>query len=89
MISLLWPGSAGEVRIQTGHGLERWLLHEEHFLLLQKTEVQFSAPLWAIDKLSICGSSESDALFWTHQALIHEWWLITQETNRICFYHLS
>jgi hypothetical protein len=31
-----------------GTGLERWFGSEEHWLLLQRTWVQFSTPLWQL-----------------------------------------
>ena len=43
--------------------LERWLSGEEHMLVLEKIQVQFSAPIWWL--ITICNSSyrESNTLF--------------------------
>lgn len=56
--------------------LERWWSRKEHWLLLERTRVQFPALPWQL--IAICNSSfrESNALFWslmyyTHAVHIH------------------
>jgi hypothetical protein len=54
---------------QNNEGLERWLSSSEHWLLLQRTKVQFPVPtLWLT---TMCNSSPkgSNTLFWPWWAL--------------------
>jgi hypothetical protein len=49
--------------------MERCLSVEEQWLLFQKTQVSFSAPVWWLANICNSSSRGSDALFWTLGAL--------------------